>query len=144
MNHWRPHLAVFLAAVVAGAVVLGVGGRLAMAGLSVANGNRLAFSWGGSLEVVALGTFYGTIGAIPLAIIRRFWASGWTRGAVHGALMLGIAWLSSTVGRSTAAASPTAVPAILGVSLVVFILYGLLADRLAGLISARWRIDSEI
>ena len=136
MNRWRILFTTLLAALVAGAIVLGVGGRLAMAGLSLANGNRLEFSWGGSFEVVVLGMIYGAVGAVPLAIIRRFWTEdGWARGIVVGALMLGIAWLSSTVGRSTAAASPTAVPTILGISLLIFVAYGIVADRLA----SKWK-----
>jgi hypothetical protein len=48
MTGWRSDLATFLAGTVAGAVVLGLGGRAAMAVLSIVNGNRPEFSWGGS------------------------------------------------------------------------------------------------
>ncbi|MEX2108976.1 MAG: hypothetical protein WD802_00035 [Gemmatimonadaceae bacterium] len=134
VNRWRSDLAAVLAATVAGIVVLGVGGRLTMAGLAMANRNGPGFSWGGSLEVVLLGTFYGAIGGVLLAVLRRVWPqAGWWRGIGLGGMLLGLAWASSTVGRQTAAAAPAGVLTIVGISLGVFAVYGVVADILAGL-----------
>lgn len=134
VNRWRSDLDVVLAATIAGIVVLGVGGRLAMAGLALANRSRTGFSWGGSLEVVLLGTFYGAIGGVLLAVLRRVWpqADRW-RGIGLGGMLLGVAWASSTVGRQTAASAPVGVVTILGISLAIFAVYGVVADSLAGL-----------
>jgi hypothetical protein len=133
-TRWRSDLAAVLAATAAGVVVLGVGGRLAMAALSIANRKRPEFSWGGSLEVVILGTFYGAVGGVLLALLRRVWPQGkhW-RGIALGGILLGVAWASSTVGRQTAAVAPVSILAVLAISLVVFVVYGVAANILADL-----------
>ena len=100
MKRWRLYVAAIVAGTVAGAVVLGVGGRLAMAALAIAGGDGPRFSWGGSLEVLLVGTFYGAIGGVLLAASQRIWPRvGRWRGAGLGAALLGIAWATSTVGR---------------------------------------------
>ena len=109
-------------------MVLGAGGRLAMAALAIANRKRPEFSWGGSLDVVILGTFYGAVGGVLLALLRRAWPQGkhWR----------GIGWGESPgcrVGEfhrrpQTAAVAPVSVLTVLAISLVVFVVYGVVAD----------------
>jgi hypothetical protein len=134
LNRWRSDLAAVLAGAVAGAAALGIGGRLAMAALAIANRKRPEFSWGGSLDVVILGTFYGAVGGVLLAVLRRVWPQGkrW-RGIGLGGILLGVAWASSTVGRQTATAAPVSVLTVLAISLVVFVVYGVVADTMADL-----------
>lgn len=135
MKRWRSDLAAVLAGTIAGGVVLGVGGRLAMAALALATRERPRFSWGGSLEVVLLGTFYGAVGGVLLAVLRRFWPrAGALRGIVLGGILIGVAWASSTVGRQTATGAPVGLLTILAISVGVFLVYGVVADVLA----SRW------
>ncbi|MBX3132307.1 MAG: hypothetical protein KF689_02815 [Gemmatimonadaceae bacterium] len=125
-------MSAILAGAVAGLGVLGVGGRLAMAALPFITGAPTRFSWGGSLEVVLLGTIYGAIGGIALALLRRtrvMAVPGASTG--FGLLMFGVAWLTSPVGRATAPTAPVAIPIVLAFSAGVFVAYGMLASSLA-------------
>jgi hypothetical protein len=135
MTRTRTWVRTLFAGMAAGALVLGVGGRLAMAGLAIATRQRPRFSLGGSLEVVMLGTLLGVLGGLLLIPMRARWAThDWLRGALLGAALCGMAWLSSPVGRQTAQGAPLGVAVVVALSLVLFILYGVIADRL----SAAW------
>ncbi len=132
MPKWQTGLRTMLAGGVTGLVVLGVGGRLAMAALPLATGSHPRFSWGGSIEVVLLGTIYGGFGGGALALLRRTRVMAVPGAAAgFGLLMFGIAWATSTVGRATAPTAPVSVPVVLALGAVIFVVYGLLADALA-------------
>lgn len=60
-----------------GAVVLGVGGRIAMRGIAVLSGAPPGFSFGGSLTVVALGAASGLAGALILMTLRALLPKRW-------------------------------------------------------------------
>jgi hypothetical protein len=72
---WRDEMRSDLAGTVSGALVLGVGGRLAMAALPVVRGVSPRFSWLGSLEVVLLGAAHGSAGELVWAALWRRWRS---------------------------------------------------------------------
>jgi hypothetical protein len=130
----RRDVRALIAGLVSGFLVLGLGGRLAMTLVALLGGTRPRFSFAGSLEVVLLGTLYGVLGGVVLAVIRRRWPRVALRGGLAlGALLCGIAWLTSVVGRQTASASPVAVPVLVGVSVAIFGLYGGAAVWLAAL-----------
>jgi hypothetical protein len=132
-----------LGGLVSGALVLGAGGRFAMAALVWGRGLTPSFSWSGSLEVVALGTVYGLAGGFLLAGLRRRWSvaarpARTVRGVAAGAALCAVAWLTSPVGRSTARSAPEALALLVLCSLVLFALYGVLAGVLADALAARW------
>jgi hypothetical protein len=60
-----------LVASVLGAVVLGVGGRVIMRIIALANGSAGGFSIAGSLEVVAAGALFGAVGGLLLVLLDR-------------------------------------------------------------------------
>jgi hypothetical protein len=60
-----------------GAVVLGIGGRIAMRGIAVLSGAPPGFSLGGSGTVVLLGAACGLVGALILMILRAVLAGRW-------------------------------------------------------------------
>ncbi|MGH7520890.1 MAG: hypothetical protein ACREMI_06400 [Gemmatimonadales bacterium] len=60
-----------------GAVVLGVGSRVAMRGIAVLSGAPPGFSFGGSLTVVFLGAVSGLVGAMILMGLRVFLPRRW-------------------------------------------------------------------
>lgn len=135
MTRWRSAVRTVLAGGVAGFVVLGVGGRAAMAALPLLGGTRPRFSWGGSLEVVLLGSIYGACGGVLLALLRR------TRfvtlaGAplILGLFMFVSAWASSGVGRATAVTTPVPESVVWVLAAMSFLGYGVLASALA----TRW------
>lgn len=119
------------AGAVSGALSLGLGGRLAMAALPLLTGGRPSFSWGGSFEVVLLGALYGVAGGVVLAYLRRRPPHGVVRrGLLLGVLLLAAAWVTSSVGRSTAIGAPVSVLVVVALSGIPFLLYGLLAEFL--------------
>jgi len=75
--NWRDWLRYSLIGVGVGAVVLGVGGRLAMRGIAVLSGAPPSFTVGGSLRVVLMGALSGLGGAWILKVLRFFLARRW-------------------------------------------------------------------
>ena len=127
----RNVIAALVAGILAGALLLGIGGRLAMLVLALSIGLQPEFSWGGSFDVVVLGTIYGAAGGAILAVLRDLWPrSGQWAGAISGLILVGAAWAMSAVGRQAAAANPAGVPLIFIVSAVLFLAYGFAANAL--------------
>src|SRR5688572_16532928 len=88
----RSAVRTLLAGTLLGLVVLGVGGRLAMAAIQVDTGASPSFSVGGTTTVVFLGAVSGLAGAVLTllsgAIQRRFLAGHpWLRHALFAALL---------------------------------------------------------
>jgi hypothetical protein len=120
------------AGALAGALVLGVGGRLLMAALVLLVGGQPSFTAGGSLTVVAVGTGYGAVGGLlVLLLLRRRPGGRLLAGVLLGLLLLGVAWLTSPVGRRAAAGR---LALILALAVPTFVVWGLLATVLL----ARW------
>jgi hypothetical protein len=70
----------------AGALFLGVGGRLVMHAFAVATAGSGRFTLGGSLSVVLAGAIAGAIGGILLVVIERFLPERrWLRGTLFAA-----------------------------------------------------------
>ena len=68
-HNWR--LAIALGALL-GAVILGVGGRLAMRGISLMEARPLQLSLGGTMRVILAGGIVGTLAACLRACIATF------------------------------------------------------------------------
>ncbi len=75
--NWRDWLRYSLIGAGVGAVVLGVGGRLAMRGIAVLSGAPPSFTVGGSLRVVLMGALSGLGGAWILKVLRSFLPKRW-------------------------------------------------------------------
>ncbi len=75
--NWRDWLRYSLIGAGVGAVVLGIGGRLAMRGIAVLSGAPPSFTFGGSLRVVLMGALSGLGGAWILKVLRFFLARRW-------------------------------------------------------------------
>ena len=76
MGFVRTVLAASLAGVVSGILFLGVGLRLALAGLALGVGLSTNLSTRGMIEAVLAGAFLGWVGGLVLALL------GWLRGTV--------------------------------------------------------------
>ena len=59
-----------LLGVASGALILGIGGRIAMRGIAVMSGGMPGFSWGGTMTVILLGALSGLAGALVLVGVR--------------------------------------------------------------------------
>lgn len=139
MTQWRSDARAVLAGGVAGFAILGVGGRVAMAALPFLTGARPRFSWGGSLEVVLLGSIYGVFGGVLLALLRRtHFVTLAGAPLLFGLMVFAGAWASSGVGRATAVTAPVPAPVVWLLAATCFLAYGILANALA----VRWIADA--
>jgi hypothetical protein len=87
----RKALVGFTAGLGAGFVVLGLGGRFVMSLIALALGQRLDWSWGGSVQVIVLGTALGPAGGLLLAAIQdRLPGSTPIKGVIFGGLFGGV------------------------------------------------------
>ncbi len=117
---------------IAGLVVLGLGGRLAMAALVVARDARPAVTLGGSLEVLAVGTGYGAVGGLLALGARRMLGprTGRWQGVGLGLALLVAAWMTSSAGRGAAAGLAAQRTLAVGLAVLCFGGFGLLLDAL--------------
>lgn len=131
----REALLTLAAGTIAGALVLGIGGRLLMAALVLLTGGRPGFTAGGSLKITLVGTAYGALGGLLLLPLRH--VVGGRRvlsGPLLGLILLGVGWLTSRVGRAAASGSVRRVVLVAALAALAFITYGVATDALL----ARW------
>jgi len=113
-----------LAGAVAGLVILGIGGRLAMWIIALAIGEPAGFTIGGTTTVLALGALFGTPGG-PIALaLGRITRSGLVRGAALGGLGLVIALVSVAPRLEGPVTTPPMVLLVLGLFAAMFLAYG--------------------
>jgi hypothetical protein len=93
-----------LAGLVSGAIVLGVGGRVLMRIIAIALHGSGGFSLGGSLEVVAAGALFGTLGGLALPFVPGRLGRG--RPVVHAVLLLLVIAVVSDAARGAASGVP--------------------------------------
>jgi len=113
--------------IMAGAVVLGVGGRMVMRALAVIAEREVEFSFGGTIEVVAFGAIIGSIaGAAFVAIKKYLPGAAPLKGMSFGLLAyLTLAIVQPpSVERSAAAFAGFLSPMVLMFG-AVFLLYGI-------------------
>ena len=115
-----------------GAVVLGAGGRLGMAGLVLVRGARPEFNAGGSLEVVLVGAFCGVAGgfAAPLLALVAPSLGARARGATVGLLVFGVMALASDAARGPAVGQGSLMIPVLAAAAAMCVGYGLALERL--------------
>lgn len=87
--HSRQWLRALIFGIAIGTAVLGVGGRVDMRGIAMANGEAGGFSLGGSLPVVFLGAVSGAAGGLILALTHQFFSRRpWVRGLLFWTALL--------------------------------------------------------
>ena len=90
---WRPYARTLLTGTVLGAIVLGAGGRIAMAMIAAEAGGTSRFTLGGTVTVIMLGAASGLAGAL-MAIVSRGVAQrflprvAWVQYLLFAALLL--------------------------------------------------------
>lgn len=78
-----------LLGIATGALILGIGGRIAMRGIVLMSGGAPGFSWGGTLTVVLLGALSGLAGALVLTGVRALIPRrAWLRGSIYWAFLI--------------------------------------------------------
>ena len=105
-----------------------------MAALVVLRGDRPDVTLGGSLEVIAIGAGYGVAGGLLALGAGRVLRLRPTlaRDCLLAMGLLGVAWLTSRVGRSAAAGLSHQRWAAVVLAVICFLGYGLLLHRLLG------------
>ncbi len=128
-----------LAGLVAGTLVLGVGGRLAMRAVAYTEPAPPRFTWLGTLQVLGAGAAWGTVTGPVLLVFdglraRRHWAAG----PVFGAVVLGLAALvvGAVLGFGGRIVAP---PAFIILSAVVFLALFLAHGVMVDLLVSRWQ-----
>lgn len=112
--------------VLAGALVLGVGGRLVMRGIALMAGGPPSFELAGSLEVVALGAIIGAQAGLVYGLAApHLPGRWWVQGIAYGLLAYGAVLAWPLDGKGAARAFPALLPAVLMLFGVAFILFGL-------------------
>lgn len=137
MKKSRRILIGMLAGSTAGAVVLGIGGRLAMRMIGVLGGLDGGFSWGGTLEVILLGAIIGGISGGAYDALGRYFDKGRLRaGLLFGLLVYGMVLVLPIEGKGAAKGFPDLQWAVYGIFGALFIVFGivnvLLVRRLDG------------
>lgn len=122
----------------AGSVMLGLGGRLAMRAVAYTEPAPPRFTWLGTLQVVAAGAVWGGLtGPVLLAFdsVRARWR--WITGLAFGAVVLGLAALvvALAVGRGGQVVAP---PAFIILSAVLFPILFLVHGMVVDVLVTRW------
>lgn len=119
-----------LAGAVSGAIVLGIGGRLAMRVVAVAAGYGGAFSFGGTIEIVLAAAVYGAIGGVALVALSP-WLGVWGRGITAGLGIFALGLGVSQAARSAADTVPDQARRALVLFALLFLVYGVLTSLVA-------------
>ena len=116
----------------AGLIALGVGGRLAMAALMLARGERPDFTLGGTLNVVAVGGGWGLLGGALALGLDRVVQRG--PGLLHHSLLalglLVVSVLTTRAGRSALEDLGRLIWLAAALAVACFLGYGLLLHQL--------------
>ena len=131
MSYYREIPSALIAGAVTGALVLGIAGRGATAGIALVTGNALNLSLRGVLEVLIVGTLVGAIGGVLLLVLKSVCgAARLARGAIVGVVLFSCSALVSWVnGKIAFSVAPTQLFTLI-VMVIMFIVYGVCADAL--------------
>ena len=127
-----------VAGAVLGALVLGLGGRLAMRLLALAIDRGPAFSIGGTAEVVAYGAIVGVMSAALFAMARPILPRRWP---IQGLIIAGLSYGGTIVTlpahiAETARPFADRMPLVLTLFGFCFVLFGLALARFSSLWSS--------
>lgn len=123
-----------LAGALAGALVLGVGGRMVMRLAALIGGRAPVFSWGGTVEVLAAGGLFGAAGGLVwVAVARRLPRR--IAGPALGAVTFAGVGLVSDAAQGAAASLPG--PRRL-TALVLFLLLCVAWGVATDIVARRW------
>jgi len=124
-------LAALVAGAVSGALVLGLAGRMAMAGVALIVGTVTNLSLEGLLEVTAMGALAGSVGGLLLLVLKkRGRVARAARGPIAGATLFVSSLLVSWMTGKIDFGHPGPLLMTLFVAAAFFLLYGISADAI--------------
>ena len=110
-----------------GSVVIGVGGRIAMRCIALLADRQGGFSWGGTIEVIALGAIIGILSGVVYAIVLKYSVANKPfYGAVFGVLVFVMLLILPIAGKSAAKGFPDMQPTIFVIFGTLLVVYGIL------------------
>lgn len=128
-----------LAGLISGTLILGIGGRLMMRTMAVIGGLSGGFSWGGSLEVVILGTLIGLCSGAFMGISFPFsFRNRIVWGLLHGMLAYLMILILPIDGKGAAQGFPDYQLTIHILFGGLFLLYGIGMAFLFHSLQAKW------
>ena len=143
MTRWREIVADLAIGGIAGVVVLGIGGRIAMRVIARAAGLTPGFSLGGSSEVLFAGAWRGVVGGLFFATLRRFGPENrFARVLLLGGLLFAFSLATLPASLRSLATELDVVPLALALFGGLFGLYGATVEWKRGP-SARFTNDSK-
>jgi hypothetical protein len=127
-----------MAGVLAG-IVWGVGARLVMRLVALADGRPTEFSAGGTLLIVIVGMIFGLLLGLLFATVRR-WLPGsrLAGGAAFGSIIAGLLMLPlAALGAADLGGDPADAPVLIGTGLfgALFVVHGVVMAALCGPVS---------
>lgn len=135
MRRWHGTVADLAIGLVAGIVVLGIGGRIVMRIIAWNAGLPPGFSLGGSLEVLVAGGWRGLVGGLAFAALRRFGPrNACARGVLLGALLFAFSFATLSASLRSLASELDAVALALALFGGLFALYAAAVE----LAARRW------
>lgn len=116
-----------LAGIIAGTLIIGIMGRLAMRVIALMGGLRGGFSWGGTMEVVLLGLIIGAISGAIYALLQYYlFNNKLLTGALYGLLVFAAILLLPIEGKGAAKGFPDLQVPIYLIFGVLLTVYGVL------------------
>ncbi|MGI9551192.1 MAG: hypothetical protein ACR2MT_08340 [Aurantibacter sp.] len=113
-----------ISGLVAGMLIIGMGGRLAMRIIALLGGQQGGFSWGGTLDVVAFGLITGAISGVIYGMIEKYgFSTKLLNGGLYGILLFVALLVLPIEGKGAAKAFPDlqlSIYLIFGVTLIVY------------------------
>jgi hypothetical protein len=126
MKYYNGALLALLAGAISGAIILGLAGRVATAGVALITGNSLNLSLRGVLEVVIVGTFVGAIGGVLLLALRNVYPGNrFVLGIIVGIILFVCSIFFVSVSGRVAFDGSFIQFFTLGVVAAVFVIYGI-------------------
>lgn len=112
---------------VAGILIVGIGGRLAMRFIALLDGRQGGFSWGGTLDVLVFGLITGGISGCFYGIVEKYiFSNTLLNGVVYGILLFLALLILPISGKGAAKGFPDRQMEIYLIFGVVLVLYGIL------------------
>ena len=116
-----------VAGLVAGILMIGIGGRLAMRFIALLDGRAGGFSWSGTLDIIAFGLITGVISGAFYGMVEKYMFSNkLLKGFAFGLLLYLVLLVLPLSGKGAAKGFPERQMEIYLIFGLVLVLYGIL------------------
>lgn len=111
---------------VVGALIIGIGGRLAMRVIALMAGRQGGFSWGGTFDVITLGLLIGLFSGVVYGFVEKKGFSNYVlNGCLYGTLLFVVLLILPIDGKGAAKGFPEMQTEIYLIFALLLIIYGI-------------------